>query len=283
MSELRPTSCPISGGTEAELAFVYEAPPPGEVGFARAEGERYYREVWQFRGSKHFVGRHAMRVATRYDSEYVDASYGGGAGMIAAFERIVSLPPERSDNAGRIARVRAFAGAHFAEQRPIRLLDVGAGLGVFPHVVKQAGWSCTAIDPDPRAVEHMRSRVGVEAVCGDFMEVDELGRFDVITFNKVLEHVADPVAMLRRAHEFLAPGGFVYVEVPDGEMAASEGPNREEFFIEHLHVFSFESLVMLANRADFIPVVVERLHEPSTKYTLRAFLCAPQPSPSKVK
>lgn len=276
MAELRPRRCPISGETEATLAFVYDTPPPGEVGFTRAEGEPYYREVWQFVRSKHFVGCHTMRVATGYQGDYVDASYGGAAGMTAAFDRVISLPAGRSDNAGRIARVRMFASGRLGEKRQMRLLDVGAGLGVFPHAVKLAGWSCTAIDPDPRAVEHMRNRVGVDAVCGDFMEMGGFGRFDVVTFNKVLEHVEDPVAMLRRAQEFLGPGGFVYVEVPDGEMAAQEGPEREEFFIEHLHVFSFCSLVMLANQAGFTPMAVERLREPSTKFTLRAFLVSGQ-------
>jgi hypothetical protein len=64
----------------------------------------------------------------------------------------------------------------------------------------------------------------------------------------------------------------VYVELPDGEAAALAGAGREEFFVEHLHVFSFASIVMLANRAGFDPICIERLREPSTKFTLRAFL-----------
>ena len=78
--------------------------------------------------------------------------------------------------------------------------------------------------------------------------------------------------MLRRSQQFVAPGGFVYLELPDGEMAAEAGAGREEFFVEHLHVFSFVSIAMLADRAGFRPLAVERLQEPSTKFTLRAFL-----------
>jgi SAM-dependent methyltransferase len=258
--------------------FVYDAPPLGEIGFRRASGEPYHREIWQFAGSNHFISRHDMTVATDYDGAYVDATYRSDAGLTATFDRIIALPPEKSDNAARIARVKAFAAAHFRMMAPPRLLDVGAGLGVFPYAVKQTGWACTAIDPDPRAVRHLRARVGVEAICGDFMKLEGLRRFDVVTLNKVLEHVEHPVDMLSRAQAVLAPGGFVYVELPDGEMAACAGSAREEFFIEHLHVFSFASTVMLANRAGFAPVCVERLQEPSTKFTLRAFLVSdPQP------
>jgi 2-polyprenyl-3-methyl-5-hydroxy-6-metoxy-1,4-benzoquinol methylase len=272
LSDLHPQACPISGATEAHLVFAYDAPPPGEIWFRRPAGEPYRREVWQFARSGHFVSRHAMTVATDYGRDYVDATYGNKAGLRAAFERVIGLPPDRSDNAGRIARIRAFAEACFGRRTQIRLLDVGAGLGVFPHAVKQAGWQCTAIDPDPRAVAHMRDHIGVNAVCADFMNVENLGDFDIVTFNKVLEHVDDPVAMLCRAHRFLAPEGFVYIELPDGEAAAAVGADREEFFVEHLHVFSFVSIAMLADRAGFKPVMVERLQEPSTKFTLRAFV-----------
>jgi SAM-dependent methyltransferase len=272
VSDLRPSSCPISGVTDAHRVFAYDAPPKGEIGFRRKEGEAYRREVWQFAGSNHYVSRHAMSVSTDYEGDYVDATYKDEAGLNAAFERVIALPGERSDNAGRIARVAAFAQAHFGGRSDIRLLDVGAGLGVFPYAVKQHGWHCTAIDPDQRAVAHMKERVGVETLAGDFMGFTGENKFDIVTFNKVLEHVEDPVAMLRHASAFLAPGGFIYVELPDGEMAAREGAGREEFFIEHLHVFSFVSMAMLTERAGLTPVAVERLQEPSTKYTLRAFI-----------
>jgi SAM-dependent methyltransferase len=215
-----------------------------------------------------------MAVGTQYDGAYVDATYKDDTGLAATFERIIGLPPGKSDNAGRMARVAAFAAVHFGVQRALRVLDVGAGLGVFPYVVKQAGWDCTAIDPDERAVRHLRDRVGVKAVCGDFMQLRELGRFDLVTFNKVLEHVEHPIVMLQRASSVLAPGGAVYIELPDAEMAMHAGAGREEFFIEHLHIFSFASTALLARRAGFATYCLERLREPSGKFTLRAFLGA---------
>jgi 2-polyprenyl-3-methyl-5-hydroxy-6-metoxy-1,4-benzoquinol methylase len=272
VADLRPAQCPISGVTSARRVFVYHAPPPGEIGFRRPAGETYYREVWQFEVSNHYVSRHAMRVETQYEQAYVDATYENGGGITAAFERIIALAPEKSDNVGRFERIRAFAASHLPTAAPPRVLDIGAGLGVFPHAVKRAGWSCAAIDPDPRSVRHMRERLGITAVCSDFMKADGLGRFDIVTLNKVLEHVEHPIEMLRRTHSVLAEGGFVYVELPDGERAAEAGAKREEFFVEHLHVFSFASTVILANRAGFAPICVERLREPSSKFTLRAFL-----------
>jgi SAM-dependent methyltransferase len=270
--DLRPTRCPISGVTSARRVFVYDAPPAGEIGFRRAAGEPYYREVWQFDLSNHYVSRHAMRVETDYDQAYVDATYQDSSGIASAFDRIIALPPGKSDNTARFERIRNFAASHLSTTASPRVLDIGAGIGVFPYVVTRAGWSCTAVDPDPRAARHMREKLGITAICADFMNAEGLGRFDIVTLNKVLEHVEHPIEMLRRTLSVLAEDGFVYVELPDGEVAAEAGSGQQEFFVEHLHVFSFASTVILANQAGFDPICVERLREPSTKVTLRAFL-----------
>lgn len=117
---------------------------------------------------------------------------------------------------------------------------------------------------------HLGSLTNIRALCGDFLKSTPPSYYDVRTFNKVLEHVSNPVALLRRAGLFLNPGGAVYVELLDGENAEPMGSGREEFFIDHLHVFSFPSASLLAARAGFSAVTMERLQEPSTKCTIRA-------------
>jgi 2-polyprenyl-3-methyl-5-hydroxy-6-metoxy-1,4-benzoquinol methylase len=267
-----PLECPC-GGNRFTTVHTYFAPPEGEIRFAHTGGE-YRREMFRCGLCGHFVSVHRMMDPSLYAGGYVDSTYGDEAGLRRAFERIVSLPPEKSDNLGRVERLLAFAGAHFGPAAR-SILDVGSGLGVFLHAMKRAGWRGTALDPDARAAAHARDVVGVEAVTADWLEAEVLGRFDVVAFNKVLEHVKDPIAMLRKAREHVAPGGFVYIELPDGEAAAppgGEGFGREEFFVEHWHVFSLASVALLAQRAGFRALSVERLREPSSKYTLRAFL-----------
>lgn len=264
--------CPCRGEFE-EPAFSYDAPPDGETRFDF--GSEYRRAYNRCGVCGHWFSRHGMDLSAIYSGAYVDATYGNR--MRATYDRIMALPPGRSDNAGRVARVNAFARQFLpSSSSPPSVLDIGSGLAVFPARMREAGWSCTALDPDPNAAAHARDVAGVEAVVGDFlaMDISGLGPFDAVTLNKVLEHVEDPAVMLRRAAALAHPHGFIYVEVPDGEMASREGPGREEFFIEHLHVFSMASITMLALRSGLSVIVVERLQEPSTKYTLRMF-CAP--------
>jgi hypothetical protein len=60
--------------------------------------------------------------------------------------------------------------------------------------------------------------------------------------------------------------------LPDGEVASQHGSDREEFTIDHLHVFSMTSACLLSARAGFEVVSASRIVEPSTKYSLCLFL-----------
>lgn len=264
----------MCGADRFTTAHMYFAPPDGEVRFAHTAAGAYRREVFRCAVCGHYISVHEMEGRDFYEGGYVDGTYGDAEGLRRHFDRIMSLPPERSDNAGRVRRVREAAAAWLPEVSNPAVLDVGSGLCVFLSGLKAAGWRCTALDPDPRAAAHARETVGVGAIAADFTAVEDIGRHHIITFNKVLEHVKDPLAMLARAAAFLEPGGLVYVEVPDGEAAVADGFGREEFFIEHYHVFSAASVALLAARAGFEALAIERLREPSTKFTLRAFLRA---------
>lgn len=256
-------------------AFRYGAPPEGEVRFRFSGSRAYDRTVYRCARCGHFLSVHEMDDIALYEGDYVDSTYGAG-GLRRAFEKVTALPPERSDNAGRVRRILRYAADHVdgpaREGRAPSVLDVGSGLCVFLHRMREAGWDGIALDRDDRQVAHAREVVGVRAVRADLMDGPDLGRSDLVTFNKVLEHVREPIPLLAAARPYVGPGGAVYVEVPDGETAAADGPDREEFFIDHHHVFSAASLALLALRAGFRVSELDRLREPSAKYTLRAFL-----------
>jgi len=135
--------------------------------------------------------------------------------------------------------------------------------------MKQAGWDCLAMDMDEQLAVHHRSVACVDSIVGDVREVKGIGTFDLITFNKVLEHISDPVSVLASVKGLLADDGLVYIELPDGERAEVEGKQREEFLLGHIHVFSFASYSLLVAQAGMQLVCCERLQEPSNKYTLR--------------
>jgi SAM-dependent methyltransferase len=101
---------------------------------------------------------------------------------------------------------------HFAPDA--RVLDVGCGTGWlaehFPN------W--TGIDGSPDAVERGRAK-GRDVRLGDVDRSlpfpDE--QFDGVVLKDLLEHVADPVAVVREARRVLVPGGTVFASSPDAQ------------------------------------------------------------------
>jgi len=270
-------NCPCIGQRNTDV-LSYSAPPVGETDFGFSK-ESYRRSFDECVTCGHYFARHDLPVSQIYEADYVDSTYGSTEGMVTRLQRILSLPPDKSDNASRVKRIRDFASAARLEgpsqPHKDRLLDVGAGIGVFPAAMKSEGWEIVAIEPDPRTVDMLRSVVGIQAFQQDFLELDaaKLGRFRCVTFNKVLEHVEAPSSLLSHAVSFLEESGFIYVEVPDVS-AADSGESREEFFVEHHHVFSPSSLSLLVEKSGFDLVNLERIVEPSGKFTLCAFIKA---------
>ena len=81
------------------------------------------------------------------------------------------------------------------------------------------------------------------------MSLKPLKKFNIITLNKVLEHVKNPIEILKNTHFWLLEKGFVYIELPDGEAAICDGPEREENV--DIHIFSI-STISLANKAGYL-------------------------------
>src|SRR4030095_16346994 len=71
------------------------------------------------------------------------------------------------------------------------------------------------IEIDPEAAAHAR-KVTPDVFHGDPMDAPFApGSFDLVTAFHVLEHLPDPVGVLRRMLGWLAPGGVAVVEVPN--------------------------------------------------------------------
>jgi SAM-dependent methyltransferase len=108
--------------------------------------------------------------------------------------------------------------AEAAERRgvPGRMLDIGCGRGESVAAATSKGWSAVGVEPSAEFAAEGRRRYGVEIVEGLIEDVDlPEASFDLVMLSAVLEHVYDPVGLLRQAHRFLARDGLLYVDVPN--------------------------------------------------------------------
>ncbi len=74
--------------------------------------------------------------------------------------------------------------------------------------------AATVVDIDPESIEAAKAR-GLEGFAGRFENFDTDERFDLILMLNLIEHVADPLATLRKATALLARGGVVWLQTPN--------------------------------------------------------------------
>ena len=249
------------------LIKQFNRPPKGETNFGFLP---YNRSLWQCTGCQHITNKHNFNIDTTfYKKTYQRTTYKEKAR--SRFTDLMSLPREQSDNRQRVNFIDNFWN-DTQKNKEKSCLDVGSGLGVFPAVLKELNWDCVAIEPDPEACEIIREKIGIEVLSGELVECQKIGEFNLICFNKVLEHTQNPKEMLLQSTLHLKSGGLLYIELPDGETALKEsGPDREEFFVEHFDAYSRKSLELLMNSVRFKILTVDQVYEPSGKFTLRAF------------
>jgi 2-polyprenyl-3-methyl-5-hydroxy-6-metoxy-1,4-benzoquinol methylase len=106
--------------------------------------------------------------------------------------------------------------------RPGRALQVGCFHGDFTVELVKAYSDVTVLDATPEFLEYTRKRVGGKVRCelGLFEDYRATQRYDAVFLVHILEHVTEPVPFLVQARELLAPGGRVYVIVPNGAAAS---------------------------------------------------------------
>lgn len=114
----------------------------------------------------------------------------------------------------RMPCYRQFLSRYAADRG--RIVDVGAGLGFFVKAAKDAGWDAHGWEMSRGAVAWGSEHLGLDSLHAGPVEEGGIapGSIDVLTLWDVIEHLPDPVALLRFAHEVLRPGGLVFLQTP---------------------------------------------------------------------
>lgn len=106
---------------------------------------------------------------------------------------------------------------NFARENNLkRILDVGCGSGAFLDLAKAVGHEVCGVELNKSAAEkaERKGHVIFEELLDNLDETKTGGCFDLITFFQVLEHVSDPVSVMKRAGSLLRPGGYIAIAVP---------------------------------------------------------------------
>ena len=142
---------------------------------------------------------------------------------------------------------------------PRRVLDIGSGPGHFLLRANERGWNAVGLETSPAAVKFSRA-LGVDVHEGYFhgTEMPEIGQFDAIHMQHVLEHVPHPVEFLEGLSSLIKPGGAVCIEVPNDFSIVQDilhnSMNLPAWWVappEHLNYFDKDSLESALTRCGF--------------------------------
>jgi SAM-dependent methyltransferase len=96
------------------------------------------------------------------------------------------------------------------------ILDIGCSSGAFLQTLKGEPWKLHGIEISELEAARARTQAGAEVFVGDPLDAPYSPEsFDVITCFHLLEHVYQPLELLKKVREWLKPGGLLYVILPN--------------------------------------------------------------------
>lgn len=137
------------------------------------------------------------------------------------------------------------------------LLDVGCGSGAMLKSIADRGWRVEGVDFDPKAVQNAQAK-GLKVHLGSLEEQKfPDNTFDAITMSHLIEHMPDPLGLLRECHRILKPGGCLVTVTPNAfswghRLYGSDWRGLEP--PRHLSVFTPHALINAVRHAGFTEV-----------------------------
>lgn len=190
-----------------------------------------------------------------------------------------------------------FSGARddFVAELPVnpagRILEIGCsagGTGALAISQNKCGTYC-AVELSQTAAVIAREKLS-EVVVGDIEKMDSLpwpkGSFDVLIMSEVLEHFADPWAVLKKLRPYLKPGAIVFCSSPNvahyhiirmmwrGDWKLEESGVMDR---THLRWFTPKTYRELLENCGFVVEYVRPIKTFDTWDKMRSFICGGRP------
>ena len=138
-----------------------------------------------------------------------------------------------------------------------KFLDLGCGRGEYLDVFSDMGFDVTGFDLTTHMVEgdHKISTIDLEV---ENLPTADVNNYDLIFTKSVIEHMNNPMGLMKAAYEALKPGGAVVMMTPAWEYTYW-GP----FYCDHTHVtpWTKQSLGEALQIAGFDDIHVEHFFQ----------------------
>jgi 2-polyprenyl-3-methyl-5-hydroxy-6-metoxy-1,4-benzoquinol methylase len=142
---------------------------------------------------------------------------------------------------------------HFRE---LSILDIGCFRGFFLKLCMKQGWKIRGYEFQDEAIEFANNYLGKNVVKKKNLNNQSIKSetYEVVTLIGVVEHVKDPVKLIKNACKLVKKKGIIIIQTPNSTSVVSNLLGK--FWpciapVEHLHLFSKDSLKMQFNNLNF--------------------------------
>lgn len=116
-------------------------------------------------------------------------------------------------------------------QPGMKILDVGCAQGTLALLLAERGHSVTAVDIRQSFLDYAKTRYergDVRFLAANVFDRPDLGLFDLVFGNQIIEHLVYPVEFLRTLASYARPGGALVVSTPNYHYFRSNLPSFTE-------------------------------------------------------
>lgn len=135
-----------------------------------------------------------------------------------------------------------------------KALEVGSSAGVFLSLLKERGWEVEGIEPSVTAAD-VAQKKGIPTLNTTFEKAELKDEtFDSVIFNHVLEHMEDPIGILKEVNRVLKKDGIVLIDAPNFASLSARVSGASWRYIlpkEHRWHFTPTALSLLLEKAGF--------------------------------
>ncbi len=143
-----------------------------------------------------------------------------------------------------------------------KFLDVGCGEGFLLSTFEEKGWDVLGLDFSAYGVGKFNPHLAKRLIVGDIYDsldslIKQNRKFDCINLGNVLEHVLNPISLLRNLKKLMHGNAVLSITVPNDfsrlQVSLYESKKiKEQYWIavpDHLNYFSYKSLCETAAQA----------------------------------
>ena len=142
------------------------------------------------------------------------------------------------------------------------IIDIGGGLGEYTEFMQYLGWMVLAVETDPIAANILK-RKAIPVFNGTFQELKMSdSSADMITMHHVIEHIPDPVSLIRECFRVLRPGGRLVMSMPNANSLTHKLFGSNCFHLDpprHLFSFSPETIRRILEKTEFRISIIRTL------------------------